>query len=88
MALFLVVALKAAAPSIDAAISAKLSPDKFYKIETGKWVVDSEAITAKDLSDQLGLIGNMSHITVAFRGYYGRAQPDLWEWLAAKSAKS
>jgi hypothetical protein len=88
MALFLVVALKESAPVIEAAIAAKIPPDRFYKIEDGTWVIDSNSITAKDVSEHLNLADPTSHITVGFRGYYGRAQPDLWEWIAAKSAKS
>jgi len=88
MALFVVVALKDTDALIDAAVPAKSSPGKFYKIEQGKWIVDSEAITAKDVSDQLGLSAATNHLIVAVRGYYGRAQPDMWEWMAAKSAKA
>lgn len=88
MALFLVAAMSGSEPVVDAAVSAKIPPGTFYRIEQGKWIIDSEAITAKDISDQLGIAGTVRHLVVAIRGYYGRAQPDMWEWMAAKSAKS
>jgi hypothetical protein len=88
MALFLVVALKDSAPVIGAAITAKIPADRVYKIEHGKWVLHSDSITAREVSEQLELVEATSHLIVGFRGYYGRAQPDLWEWIAAKSAKS
>ena len=87
MALFLIVALKESTPVIGAAITSKVPADRVYKIEQGKWVIDSDSITAKDVSEKLDLAGAASHIIVGFRGYYGRAQPDLWEWIAARSAK-
>lgn len=67
MALFLVVALKETEAVIESAITAKVSPDRLYKIEQGKWIIDSEAITAKDVSDQLGLIGITSHLVVGIQ---------------------
>lgn len=88
MALFVVVALGGAEAAIDAAVPAKISQGNFYRMEHGKWIIDSEAITAKDVSDQLGMPPIVRHLVVALKGYYGRAQPDMWEWMAAKSTKS
>jgi hypothetical protein len=87
MALFAVIALKDAASAIDEAIG-KLPATDVYKIESGKWMVDSKATIAKELSISLGLREMHTHLVLAIRGYSGRAQPDLWEWLVAKSAKS
>lgn len=44
MALFLIAALKEAGAAVETAITAKLPPARFYKIEHGTWVIDSEAI--------------------------------------------
>jgi hypothetical protein len=87
MALFAVIALKESAQAIDEAVGKLPSTDTF-KIESGKWVVDSEATTAKELSVQLGLREPHTHLVLSFRGYFGRAQPDLWEWIAAKKGKA
>ena len=56
-----------------------------YKIESGKWIVDSALTTARELSTDLGLRETQTHVVFSIRGYSGRAQPDLWEWLAAKA---
>jgi hypothetical protein len=87
MALFAVFALKDSATAIDEAVRALPSGDTF-KIEHGKWVIDSDLATAKELSLKLGLNETHTHIILNFRGYYGRAQPDLWEWIAVKKGKA
>jgi len=86
MPLFAVIALKDSAQAVDEAVS-RLSAEK-YKIEPGKWIVNSEATTAKELSAQTGLRETHTHLVLSFRGYSGRSQPDLWEWLAAQSEKN
>jgi hypothetical protein len=58
-----------------------------YTLEDGKWIVESPAITSKDFTDSLGVITpEASFFVVPVTGYFGRAKPDLWEWLAAKIA--
>lgn len=86
MALFLIVALQTSAAAIDAIISEKIPQQDSYKMESGKWIVDSPQLTSKAVSDALGLSATESHITVPVRAYFGRAQPDVWEWIAAKLA--
>ena len=86
MPLFLVIALQNSAPAIDAAVASQF-PDDSYKVEPGKWAVNAEVKTAKELSIKLGIRETQSHIIVPIRGYSGRSQPDLWEWLSAQSAK-
>lgn len=89
MALFLVVALQSSDHVIEAAITAKIvQKDDIYRLESGKWIVDVGVATSKDLSDFLGITLTATHFVVPVRGYFGRAQPDLWEWLAAKSVKA
>jgi hypothetical protein len=84
MALFFLVALKDSAPAVGTAISTKIAAGSVYEIESGKWIIDSPATTSKDMADSLGLT-DTPYFIVPVRGYFGRAQPDLWEWLAAKS---
>jgi hypothetical protein len=86
MPLFLVVALQNSGPDVDEAVASSF-PDDSYKIEPGKWAVNADVTTAKQLSTKLGIRATQSHIVVPIRGYSGRSQPDLWEWLAAQSAK-
>lgn len=88
MALFFVVALQTSTPAVEAAIVSKIPATDLYKIESGKWIIDSALSTSKEVSDSLGLSATASHFVVPVRGYFGRAQPDLWEWLAAKTSKT
>jgi hypothetical protein len=85
MALFFLVALQDSAPAIGVALSTKIAPENLYTIEAGKWIIDSPAATSKSLTDALGFAETMTFFVLPVRGYFGRAQPDLWEWLAAKT---
>lgn len=86
MALFLLVALQNSGPAIDEAVAANF-PETSYKIEPGKWAVNADVTTSRELAVRLGIRETQSHIAVPIRGYTGRAKPDLWEWLSAQSAK-
>ena len=87
MPLFAVIALKDSTAAVDEAIG-KMPSNLCYKMEPGKWIVNAAVSTARQLSVSLGLRETQSHITLSIRGYSGRAQPDLWEWLAAQSEKA
>jgi hypothetical protein len=88
MALFFVVALQNTDPVVDMAVSTKFTPADFFKMESGKWIVDAPVATSKELSDFLALTDSTTHFVVPVRGYFGRSQPALWEWLAAKTSKA
>ncbi len=87
MALFVVIALKDSSAAVDTAVGS-LFPKSSYKIESGKWVIDADVTTSKELSVTLGLSQTHQHLALPLRGYHGRAQPDLWEWLGAQSTKT
>lgn len=87
MPLYAVIALKNSAPVIDQAVRSNF-PSDTYQIEPGKWIVKTDVPTAKDLSTKLGLVQAHVHLILPIRGYFGRAQPDLWEWLATQSEKA
>jgi hypothetical protein len=57
-----------------------------YHIEVGKWIVKSTATTSKGLADLLEFPAMEPLLIVPVTGYFGHAQPDLWEWLAVKLA--
>jgi len=82
MPLFAVLALKDSDSAVDAAVRREF-PNDSYQIEDGKWIVNADVATAKQLSSALGL-REAAHLVLSMRGYSGRAQPDLWEWLAAQ----
>jgi hypothetical protein len=86
MAIFFITALQGSEAVISEAIKAKLPPDDIRAVEPNKWFVRSNSITAKDVSDSLDLgdpkaVPGSGYIVVKVSGYYGVAQPDLWEWL-------
>jgi hypothetical protein len=68
--------------AVDTAVSTKLSPQSVFKIESGRWMVKSDTPTSQNLSQTLGLTSSTTHIVILVGGYYGRAAPALWEWMA------
>jgi hypothetical protein len=88
MPLFLVVALEGSSAAVDAAVVSKY-PESSFKIESGKWAVNAPDVTiGRELAVKLGIRETQTHVIVPIRAYTGRANPDLWEWLAAQSAKA
>lgn len=85
MPLFALISLKDAASAVDTAMEAYT--DAKYKIESGKWIASSKLATARELSIELGLRQAHAHLSFPLRGYSGRAQPDLWEWLGVQNEK-
>ncbi len=88
MALFTVIALKDSASAVDAAVAGKISEKDRYPLEPGKWIVDSQHTTARELSTELGLREAHNHLVVSMLGYSGRSSTDLWEWLSARWSKT
>jgi hypothetical protein len=86
MPLFFLVALKDSTPAVDAAVPSHYA-DSAYKIEPGKWIINADVTTSRELTVKLGLRETASHFALPVRGYTGRAQPDLWEWLSAQSTR-
>ena len=95
MALFVVVALHNSAPAIGKNI-AEGFPDNFYEVEEDKWFVATTLVTAKQVSDKLGITTDdklpappiLTGIVIRIGGYFGRGSTDMWEWIAAKSIKT
>jgi hypothetical protein len=86
MALFFITALEGSEALISAAIASKFVPESVRAVDINKWFVRSNSLTAKDVSDLLVLgdptaISGAGYLIVTVSGYYGVAQPDLWEWL-------
>jgi hypothetical protein len=85
MALYFLVALQNSVPVVETALS-KIGAANLYTIESGKWIIESSATTSKSLTDSLEVPETAEFIVVPVTAYFGRAQPDLWEWIAAKIA--
>jgi hypothetical protein len=85
MALYFLVALQNSEAKIQAALfGAKIPAESLYTVEPGKWIIESPATTSKEFSNSLGVVATEWFLVVPVTGYFGRAQPDLWEWIAAK----
>lgn len=88
MATYLVIALGSSAEALDRAVQTKAAKEDSHQIESGKWLVSSTLATSKDVSDWLGIGESALFFLAPVRGYFGRAKPDVWEWLAAKTMKA
>ena len=76
------------AVAVDAAVKSFILPENAHELESGKWLITSLKPTSKEVSDGLNIADITTYIIAPIRGYYGRAKPDIWEWLAAKSKNS
>jgi hypothetical protein len=64
-------------------------PGDYIKVGSTEYFVAAppkSVATAKDLSDKLGITDGTNGIGIVLNtaGYYGRAAPNIWEWLTAK----
>lgn len=60
-------------------------PEDFVKIRPGQWLVSAE-LTAQELSGKLLITDgtNGAGVVVSIGSYFGRANPNLWEWIRTK----
>ena len=87
MAIYLLISLSDSAAALDDAVLRSIGIEERHQIEPGKWLISSQKPTSKDISDLLGLSAEkIIHFIAPIRGYFGLAKPDIWEWLASKSA--
>jgi hypothetical protein len=86
MALFVIIPTVQNTKALDAAIMERFDK-KCYKLPRGEWLAAYDG-TSKQLSDDLkisaGEIG-VSAVILAFSGYFGRANKDIWEWISVNS---
>jgi hypothetical protein len=69
--------------SLDKAIENQFGK-KCYRLPRGEWLV-SFAGTSRQLSDELGVSEGEVGVAAAvfnYSGYFGRANKDIWEWIA------
>jgi hypothetical protein len=85
MGLFIVVPSQAQ-PELDASISDKFQ-NLSFKLASGEWFVSYDG-TSRQLSDFIGITvpPNAPAIVLNFSGYWGRANPDVWEWLKVNAS--
>jgi hypothetical protein len=64
-------------------------PTEHYPLAHGQWLLAAPGKTTKEISEQLGFSADpsiASAIVIAFTNYYGRANPQIWEWIATRLA--
>ena len=62
-------------------------PDDHLSLNTGEWLV-SAALTAKEVTDRLKIASGESGsgIVFAMSTYYGRSDPNIWEWIKVRTS--
>jgi hypothetical protein len=60
-------------------------PDNFMKVDDDAWLVSAKA-TPQEVSDKLGITTgvNGGGIVLAVSAYFGRATPNVWNWVKTK----
>ena len=61
-------------------------PNDFYTVAPGRWMISAPGMTTNGISDALGITDGSrgTGIVFAFNSYFGRANPQVWEWINAK----
>jgi hypothetical protein len=73
---------------LDKAIKEKY-PNGSLALVPGQWLLAVPTVTTKELSESLGIIGDNaigSAIIVSVSNYFGRANPQIWEWIRSRIA--
>lgn len=60
-------------------------PNNFLMIGDDIWLVAGKS-TAQEVSDKLGIStgDNGSGVVLAVSSYFGRANPNIWDWIKTK----
>lgn len=61
-------------------------PNDYFDLGNGEWLVSAKSLTAKDVSDKLGITSGQSGNAIVFSmgGYFGRTMSPTWDWIKAK----
>jgi hypothetical protein len=60
-------------------------PNDWLKLAPGQWLVAGKG-TAVDVSNKLGISDGQNGVGLVFSvsSYFGRADPNVWEWIRVK----
>ena len=60
--------------------------ENYYFVEPNTFFVATTNKTTRQLSDAVGLTGetNLGGIVIPVTSYWGRENPDIWEWINIK----
>jgi hypothetical protein len=82
---YLLISLGNFSTAVDTAVQNNIPAEDRYQLESGKWFISSSGVTSKEVSDKLGISDSTTFLICPIRGYFGRSNPGVWEWLAAKT---
>jgi len=78
----------AAAGQVQSALAEKIESTNFRKIGDCSWIIKSDALTTKDLSQAIFSKPSegkgVSHVIVRLESYWGWHDKELWEWLSVE----
>ncbi len=65
---------------------ASLFPDTHFTVSGFHWLVVTSGTTSQELATKLGLADGSSGTGIVYgtSSYWGRANPQIWEWIRAK----
>jgi hypothetical protein len=72
-------------PALSARIKAAF-PDSYFQVSACHWLIVASGTTAREVAEKLGITDGStgSGIVYSVSSYWGRADPQIWEWIAAK----
>jgi hypothetical protein len=61
-------------------------PDGHFQVSTYHWLIVAGGTTAREVAEKLGINDRSagSGIVYSVSNYWGRANPQVWEWIRAK----
>lgn len=72
-------------PALQSAVAREFRSES-YQIGQGQWIVSADGMTAKEISERLGIpSGKLGRaIVVSVQNYHGWHATDLWEWIKVR----
>lgn len=71
---------------LEAALSSQF-PNSYFPAFSGQWLLVTGGVTPMEISDRLGIttgeVGG-AIVIASTGGYFGRANPQVWEWLTSR----
>lgn len=90
MSVFVIISPVPSNPRLQAMIKQHY-PNNHYELYSNQWLV-SGGVTAQELSEKLGIDKTTdesgSAIVFSISSYWGKANPNIWEWLKVHWEKS
>ncbi len=88
MSVFVIISQQPSNPGLQAAIKEKY-PNDHYELYPNQWLVRGEK-TSPEIAEELGITKEIPDTAIVFSvsSYWGRTNPNVWEWLKVKWEKN